>query len=300
MLNPDTLVERSKLRSQVATWRLIVFLGLIIAVAVVFSNKGVGFLTKPYVARIKIDDVISEDQDRLDIIKDIADDKKIKAVIIEVNSPGGTAVGGEELFRALKDLGAKKPTVVVMDSLAASAAYLISVAAERIYAHQGTITGSIGVIMEIPNARDLGEKIGVRMDYIKTSPLKGSPDPFEPRNEQAFAVLHDMMLDFYKFFVATVAKERHIPLADAQKLADGRVFSGQAALQNKLVDQIGNEEDAYNWLVDNKKIAKGLEINEIELSRPKPPLEELLGSIAKNLKMDAFFNRNFGFRGLLL
>ncbi len=304
MLNPDSLVERAKLKSQVTSWRALTFIALIIAAFFMFGGKeglsGIKAIEKPYIARINITDIIYEDQDRLDILKEIAEDDKIKAVIMRINSPGGTAVGGEGLYKAIKKLNEKKPVIAVMDSVAASAAYLISLGAEHVFAQNGTITGSIGVIMEVPNLKDMADKIGLRFDYVKTSPLKGSPTLFEPKNEAAFAVLNEMMMDFYNYFVGVVATERRMEFAEAAKLADGRVFSGKAAVVSNLVDAIGDETDAVEWLGKNKKISKSLEVKEVDLSKPKEPFEQFLGSLSENLGIKDLATKIFNFKGLLL
>ncbi len=302
MLNPDSLVERSKLRSQVSVWRAASFIILILSAILVFaSSNDLKKIKpeKPFIARISVDSIIVEDQERTDILKELAENKSVKAVIMHINSPGGTAVGGEELYKALKELNKKKPVIAVMDSLAASAAYLISLGAEHTFAHNGTITGSIGVIMEIPNVKEAADKLGLKFDYIRTSPIKGSPTMFEPKNEKAFATLDVMMQDFYKYFVATVAQERNFTPEQALALSDGRVFSGIAAVQNRLVDEIGGEPEAIKWLVANKKLDKDIKVEEVKLSKPKKPFEELLGSLSENLGIKALFNR-LNFRGLFL
>ena len=303
MLNPDSLVERSKLKSQVSLWRtgalVILGLGLFIAFA---SSKDFKSIKpeKPFIARVNVEGIIYEDQERLDILKELEEDKNIKAIIMHINSPGGTAVGGETLYNAIKDLNAKKPIVVVMDSLAASAAYLISLGAEHTLAQNGTITGSIGVIMEIPNVKEAADKLGIKFDYIRTSPIKGSPTMFEAKNEKAFANLDDMMHDFYNYFVATVAAERKLDMNKALELSDGRVFSGKGAVDNKLIDGIGGEKEAKKWLVDNESISADLKIEEVKLNKPKKPLEEFLGSLSENFSIKALANKIFNSKGLLL
>jgi protease-4 len=303
MLNPDSLVERSKLRSQVSIWRTVFFIALILFVLITFASKSniEGMKeNKPFVARVNLTDIIFEDQDRLDILKELGEDKEVKAVIMHINSPGGTAVGGEVMYNALKDLNAKKPVVVVMNSLAASAAYLTALGAERVYAQNGTITGSIGVIMEIPNVKALADKIGLKFDYVRTSPIKGSPTLFEDKNEKALATLDSAMQDFYKYFVSVVAEERNLSPEKALALSDGRIFSGKAAVDNNLVDAIGNENDAFKWLVANKKISNDLKIEEVKLYKPKKPFEEFLGSLSENFGLKALTDRIFNFKGLLL
>ena len=186
MLNSDTLIERSKFKKQISFWRALTFLSILgaifvfanIIVAEKFSDEVEGAAGKEFIARINIEGLIMEDAERMERLDYIANNEKIKAVIVNINSPGGTAVGGESLYKKLKELGEKKPVVSVLNSVAASAAYLTAVGTDKIYAHEGTITGSIGVIMEIPNFKEAAEKLGVDFKYIKTSPLKGAPNLF--------------------------------------------------------------------------------------------------------------------------
>jgi protease-4 len=306
MNNPDLLTERLKLKSQVSTWRTITFIILIVSVLAAFGiNKGLDKLKnpnksdEPFIARINLEGIIFEDNERLDIIKELGEDEKVKAVIMHINSPGGSAVGGESVYKALKNLNTKKPVVVVMNSLAASAAYMGSLGTSQIFAQNGTITGSIGVVMEIPNLKEVADKLGVKFEYIKTSPLKGSPSLFEPRNEEAIKSLDVMMQDFYQYFIEIVAKERNIPLNTAKKLADGRVFSGKAALDNKLVDAIGGEIEAKEWLVKNEGLDSKLEVYEVKLYKPKSKFEEFLGSLSENLGIESLTGKIFNFKGLL-
>lgn len=302
MINPDTLVERARLKSQVTLWRALTFVVLIVMVFALIGGEALKAVKpeKPYIARISVDNIIFEDQERTDILKEIENDDKIKAVILRINSPGGSGVGGEELYKQLKQLNSKKPVVTVMDSVAASAGYLIALGTARTFAHNGTITGSIGVIMQIPNVKDLADKVGFRMDSVKTSPLKAAPDIFEPKNEQAMAVLKDMMQDFYKYFVSIVAAERKLPYERALELADGRVYSGKQAVEYKLVDEIGGEAEAINWLVKNKGISADIKVEEVKLHKPKEPFEEFLGSLSENFSIKALTDKIFNLKGLLL
>lgn len=310
MFNPDLIIERNKLKKQISSWRMFAFLALILLVIAVVgdSKMGINPISQDYIARIKIDGIIYENNTRDEIIKEIAEDNNIKAVILEVNSPGGTAVGGETLYKAIKKLNDKKPVITVMHSLAASAGYLITLGSERIYAHNGTITGSIGVIMEIPNLKNLADKVGVKFDYVRTSPIKGSPTLFEEKNEAALKVLDEMMNDFFVYFKAVVAEERKLDKPTIDRLADGRIFSGVSAKKNRLIDDIGGEEEAVNWLKKNKKISKNLEVKDVKLYRNEDRLEEFLGGASESLSspfninssIDAIYNRLLKGFGLML
>lgn len=303
MLNPDYLLERSQLKKQTSFWRFLFFAGLIIAVFLAFAgkvNKGpLSKVSSPSIARIKIEGIILENSDKAEILKDIAKNENIKAVIVHINSPGGTAVGGEVLYNSIKEISKEKPVVAVMSSMATSAAYLAALGTERIFARNGTITGSIGVIAEIPNLKEAGDNIGLKFNYVKTSPLKGSPNLFEETNEEAIAVLRDTMEDFYDYFVDVVATERNITRVKALKLADGRIFSARAAIKNKLIDEIGGESDAKSWLVNSKNISKQLEIKDVSLRKPQTPLQELLQSVTKSFDIRSI-SEKYEFKGLSL
>jgi protease-4 len=292
MLNSDIILERQSLKKKVSFWRTLAFVIIAIILVSIATEFGSGKVNTAsafggYIARIEIDGEIDRDKDRDEAIKDIIEDDKVKAVIIHVNSPGGTAVGGEDLYKRIKELSGKKPVVVVMGSMATSAAYLISVGADRIYAHNGTITGSIGVILQMPNVKDLMDKVGIKFDYIRTSPLKGAPNPFELKNDQANAILETMIKDFYNYFVKIVATERKLKFDDVKALADGRIYSAEEAKKNKLIDDIGGEDEAVNWLVENKSISKDTPVVDVKLTKPESPLKEYIKTITDLPKFSA-------------
>lgn len=310
MLNPDFLIERSHLKKQASFWRGLFFVIIVISFAYFFSGSRLGkeiedvsSVSSSMIARIEVSGVIYEDSDRDAILQEIADNDNIKAVILEINSPGGTAVGGESLYNSIKAISEKKPVVAVMKSLAASAAYLISLGCDRVYAHHGTITGSIGVIAEIPNIKKTLDKVGVEVHYVKTSPLKGSPTLFEEKNEAALAVLKDTMEDFYDYFVDVTAENRHLPRDKVVELADGRIYSAKKAVKFKLIDAIGTENDALKWLQTKKNIDMKLKVKDVSLEKKKPAIDELFGSVAKNMSKIFDFNsisEKYYFQGLKL
>jgi protease IV len=288
MINSDTIIERKYLRKKLTFWRTITIAVIAIGLLSMGSKLGAGKIAgfgAPYIARITIDDVIDRNTEREEILRELAADKNVSAVILTLNSPGGSAVGGETLYKAIKELNTKKPVVTVMDSIATSAAYLAPLGTRQIFAQQGTITGSIGVIMQMPNVKELTDKWGIKFDFVKTSPLKGSPIPFEDRNPEALAVLDRMVQDFYKYFIAIVAIERKLPPEEVLKLANGSVYSGAEAQRLKLVDQIGGEPEAKNWLIENEKLAKDIKVEDYDLSRPETPFQNFAGAISglKNL-----------------
>lgn len=270
-LSADTLLDRMYLKSQITRWRILAVVFAVLAIVALFSqkNNATSALGKPYIARITFDSLILEDRDMYDLIDEVADDKRVKGVVVWLDTPGGSAVAGEETYLKLKALAKKKPVVAVMRSVAASAGYMIALGTDQIFAREGTITGSIGVIIEAAEVTDLASKLGVKPIIVKSSALKSTLSPFEKATPESLAVVQSLIDDFYNRFVDMVADARKLPRADVLKMADGRVYSGKRAAELKLVDAIGGEAEAVKWMEDNRKLPKDLEILD---ESPKPPL----------------------------
>jgi protease-4 len=169
-------------------------------------------------------------------------------VVIRINSPGGTTTGSEELFRGIRDLADKKPLVAFVDGTAASGAYIAALASDHIVARETALVGSIGVLFQYPDASKLLDTIGVRVEEVKSAPLKAEPSPFKPTSPEARAALQDVVNDTYGWFKGLVADRRRMSQAELDAVASGRVFSGRQSVTLKLVDQIGAERDAVRWL----------------------------------------------------
>jgi len=188
-LDTDKLMERRRQRRQATLWKVVAaifataFLAVLVARTVgqdvgIGSGMGSGGLFDgARIARVDISGVIVEDRYRDELLQDLKDDDKVKAIIVKINSPGGTVVGGENLYLGLRDVAGEKPVVAVMGSTATSAAYMTAIGTDRIFARQGTLTGSIGVIMQTADMTKLLEKIGVKPEIIKSGLLKAQPNP---------------------------------------------------------------------------------------------------------------------------
>lgn len=263
------------------------------------SIKGEGAFSEKkgddYIGKIEISGVISEDDYRDKVLTKLQKDEHLKALIVSVNSPGGTTVGGEDIYYQLKDiLAAGKPVVVVMKTLATSAGYLVALGGEHIIARNGTITGSIGVLVQAAEFTDLAEKLGVKFETFKSSPLKAAPSPFEKTTPEVAAVTNAAVLDFYDFFVQIVAKERKFDIEKAKSLADGRIYTGSQALKLGLIDEIGGQKEAIEWL-KNKGLDARLDVQDISVEEPQNPLHQLIfGDIQKTQILG-----RFGLNGLL-
>jgi protease-4 len=187
-------------------------------------------------------------------------------VIVHINSPGGTTAGSEQLYDALVRLKAKKPLVVVVDGLAASGGYITAIAADHIVAQQTSLVGSIGVLFQFPNFTELMKTVGVKVEEVKSSPLKAAPNGFEPTSPEARAALDALVKDTYAWFRGLVKERRGMDDALLEKVADGRVFTGRQAVDLKLIDQLGDEKTAVAWLVANKNVKSNLPVRDFKLS----------------------------------
>ena len=212
------------------------------------------------VARITIDGTITTNAERQKMFEDLIEDDKVKAVIVAINSPGGTTAGGEELYESLRRLAAVKPTVSVINELGASAAYMTAIGTDRIFARRLSIVGSIGVLYQHVNAGKLLDTIGIDLDKVASGPLKAEPDYDEPLEGAPRQSLMELVQDSFVWFVDIVAERRGIERPTALALADGRIVTGRVALENKLIDELGGEFEARKWLESDKQIDPKLEV----------------------------------------
>jgi protease-4 len=215
------------------------------------------------IARVHIEGIIIRDEARSQALSSLAKDDDIRAVIVHIDSPGGSVVGGEDLYNSLRGISEHKPVAAIMGTVATSAAYMAGIAADQVWAREGTVTGSIGVILQSANITDLLERIGVEPVTIKSSELKGTPSPFEPLTKEARAATQDVIQDLYEFFVGIVIDRRPIESGAARELADGRIFSGRQAVDHGLIDAIGGEKEAVSWMVRKRDIPAELPIETI-------------------------------------
>jgi len=280
-INADTLIDRLYLKSQITKWRILaIIFGVIALVSFTHRATGNSPISGDYVARLSIDGIISDDREVYDLMDDLAGNPRAKAVIVWLDTPGGSAVGGEEMYLHLRKLAQKKPVVAVMRSITASAGYLTALGADYIIAREGTITGSIGVIIETAEITELAQKIGIKPIIVKSAPLKGMPSLIEKDTPESDRVIQQVVNDFYAYFVDLVEQRRHLPHDKALALADGRVVSGRRALEDKLVDTLGGEEDAMDWLVKQRHLRKDLDIRDVKVKKENGLLDELSQSLA--------------------
>ena len=286
------IADRRQLRRKLGFWRLVaIALVLCAGIAVYLYSSGgqAGAFARPHVARIDISGIIQDDRELVERLDRIAENDAVKALVVTISSPGGTTYGGEVLFKAIRKVAAKKPVVSNVRTLAASAGYMIALAGDRIIAGDTSITGSIGVLFQYPQIKDLMDKVGVSLEEIKSSPLKAEPSPFHPPSEEAKAVIQAMIDDSFNWFVDLVADRRNLPRGEALALADGRIFTGRQALGLKLIDELGGDDEIRAFL-EKRDVGKQLPV--IDWEAPSNSLPFGLGSAAaawvKSLGYEAF------------
>jgi len=267
-LDADLIVDRRRMRRKLTFWRVIAIGVIVLAVAAVgmLSSNRLGLTgVRPYIARVTITGLIRGDQDRVQALDRLSRATLARAVIVHVDSPGGTTAGSEQLFDSLSRLRDKKPLVIVVDSLAASGGYITAIAGDHIVAQQTSLVGSIGVLFQYPNFADLLEKIGVKVEAVKSSPLKAAPSGFEPTSPEAKAALESIIKDSYGWFKDLVQSRRHLNDTELQTVVDGRVFTGHQAIGLKLIDELGDEKAALAWLAKEKNVDAKLPVRDYEL-----------------------------------
>lgn len=260
----DVMIDRRRMRRKVTFWRAAFLILALVALLFVGIFKGLfSGMNSPHIAKVKIDGLITLDDELLRRLSSIAANPSVEGVIIEVNSPGGTTVGGETIFNAVRKIADKKPVVSSTGNLSASAGYMISSAADHIVAYETSMVGSIGVLFQYPDISVLLDKIGVKVETIKSTPLKAEPNFFSPASEEAKSMIRSMIMDTYDWFVDLVQERRGFTKQEALALANGAVFTGRQALKNGLIDELGGEAEARKWLI-SRGVSSDLPIIEWE------------------------------------
>ena len=264
-LETDLLLDRRRLKRRLFFWRSFAVLAVLAAVLVALRGEHVGF-GRSHVARLTVSGIISDDRKLDEAVTKLADNVNVKALIVAIDSPGGSVAGGEGLHDAIARVAEKKPVVAVMGGVAASAGYMIAVPAARIFAREATLTGSIGVLLETGEVSGLLKSIGVNAEAITSGPLKDQPSFTKPLSPQGRDVLQGLVMDMYDQFVGMVVSGRHMDDARVRELADGRAYTGRQALKLGLVDAIGGEQDARLWLAQQKSISADLPVDDVSTS----------------------------------
>ncbi|MCO5064071.1 MAG: signal peptide peptidase SppA [Rhizobiaceae bacterium] len=274
-LPAENWIERRQLRRKLTFWRVAALLIAAVALGTAVYVSGVerGGSAADHIAKVRIEGTITEDEDLIKRLEDVRKSAAVKGVILSIDSPGGTTAGGEAIFDEVRRVASEKPVVAQVGTLAASAGYLIASAADHIVARQTSIVGSIGVLIQYPDVTGLMDKLGIKMEEVKSSPLKAEPSPFNPTTDEERAAIRSMIMDSYDWFVGLVDERRPLTRQEANQIADGKVYTGRQALNLKLVDALGGEDQAVSWL-KTKGVADGLEV--VEWKAPRTGLAAYL------------------------
>ncbi len=264
-IDAEAIADRRRLRRKLSFWRIAGFSGLIAAIAAIgyasADRMGYGGVQQQ-IARISIDGVITGNQRMADLMQRVGDSSLVSGVVISINSPGGTTTGSEELYRNIRRLAEKKPVVTFVDGTAASGGYITAIASDYIVARETSLVGSIGVLFQYPDLSGLLGNVGVKVEAIKSGPLKAEPNPFTPTSPEARAATQLVVNDTFDWFKALVRERRRLNESELNEASTGQVFSGRQGVPLKLVDKLGGERDAVAWLEAEKGVAKDLPIRD--------------------------------------
>lgn len=278
-LDIDAMLDRRRLKRRLSLWRATAVIAVVALVAVAVGRFG-GLGLEPHVARLDVVGVIVDDRERLEAIEELVDDDNAKALIVRIDSPGGTTTGGESLYYALRRVAEEKPVVAVIGTLGASGGYMAALAADHIVARETSITGSIGVILQTAEISGLLEKLGVTTEAIKSGPLKATPSLFEPLSDESRAATQAVVDDTHSWFVALVAERRELEQATAEGLSDGRIYTGRQALEKNLIDALGGEREAREWLAETREVSKRLPVVEVKYGEEEGLIAKFFSSLA--------------------
>lgn len=278
----DQEKERRRKWRRSAFWKgffvALAVLAVLLAVASRTTGDPAGRFGRSQIARYQIDGVIADDADRDRMLAEIAGDAGVRALILRINSPGGTTAGSEALFDSIRRIAASKPVVAQLTEVAASGGYIAAIAADHIVARGNTLTGSIGVIMEYPDFTQVMSRLGIGLETVRSSELKAEPSPFRPTNPEARARDEAMVQEGFRWFRDLVGERRGLAGDALDGVATGAVFSGRVALDARLVDEIGGEPEAIAWLESRDPSLTGLPVRDWEVESGGGWLRGLVGA----------------------
>jgi len=215
-------------------------------------------------------------------------DNSIKAIILRINSPGGAVAPTQEIYREIRKTIKQKKVIASIGSIGASGGYYIASAANKIVADPGTITGSIGVIMNFVQIKKLLQRLGIKLEALKSGEFKDIGAPYREMTDKERQLIINMLLEVKEQFVKAVAQGRHLPIKKVEKIADGRILLGSQAKRLGLVDKLGNFQDAVNLAKELAHIKGG-----VKLVYPRSYSLSLFGRLVNNIARNILFELSF-------
>ena len=280
----DGIVARRRLRRWLAFWRvsaLVVGAALVLAVVAVVTDFD-PIADRPHILRVTVSGIVFDDPSIIGGLEQAAEDDATRALLVIIDTPGGTTTGGESIYRELRRISENgTPVVAVIRTVGASAGYMVALAADRIYALETSITGSIGVLLETAEVSKLLDRLGVSAETFRSAPLKGQPSLFQPLDERTRVATQSLIDDVYDWFLEVFAERRGLPVETARGLADGRAYTGRQALSLNLIDSIGGEREALAWLVETQGIPGDTPVIDLERDDNPETFFDLVTGLAK-------------------
>ncbi len=275
-IDADQITDRRRLKRRLSLWRIAAIVAIAVALIATSLQSGL-FPPSEQIARIRLEGVIADDHALIDLLHKVRDDKSVKAVILYINSPGGTASGAEAIYENVRSIAAKKPVVAVLGTVAASGGYIAALSADHIVARGNTITGSIGVIFQWTQLKELMGKLGIEMREVKSAPLKAEPNPFTDTSPEALKATEALIQSSYRWFLGLVQERRGFDEATTRKLGDGRVYTGFQAVENGLIDEVGGEQTALTWLRKERQVSDRLPVRDWTPAEDEFGITDLVG-----------------------
>jgi protease-4 len=280
-LETDLLIDRRRLKRRLFFWRVLAIAAVLACIAAVIRPR----LPHDHVARLAVSGVITDTSRQIAALDAMARDASAKALIVEIDSPGGGVHASAALRDAIARVAATKPVVAVMGATAASGGLMVAMGAPHVIAAPTTLTGSIGVILETMEVSGLLARVGVTAEAITSGPLKDQPSFTHPLSDAGRAELHGVVGDMFDQFVTLVATARHMDKGKVLALADGRVFTGRQALAAGLVDELGDDATARRWLASHSGIPQALPLRPLRtVSQTESVLAAVLTPLRDSLK----------------
>lgn len=285
-LDTDLLIDRRRLKRRLALWRALAVLAAIaaLAVGIRMATPGGNLPGQAHVARLTVAGTITDDRRVVEAIDRAGRDASVRALILAINSPGGSMAGGEALYQAISRFAETRPVVAVMGGTGASAAYMIAMPTHRVLARESTVTGSIGVLIQTFDTSELLARAGVRPEALTSGPLKNQPSLFQPMTPEGRAAIQHVIDDLHGQFVGMVARGRRMDEARVRELATGRIYTGREALTLGLIDAIGGEREARAWLAAEREVPESLPVRDLSTrSATERLLQQTLGMLINSL-----------------
>jgi protease IV len=279
VLERDFYEERRRRWRRGAFWRgFFVALLLVLIVSITSIVERIREAGRQ-VARVDISGIITEDVRLEAMLREIAERDSVQAVILRVNSPGGTTAGSEALYDAVRAIAAEKPVVAVLGEVAASGGYVAAISADHIVSRGNTLTGSIGVIMEYPDVTELLDRWGIDVETFRSSTLKAEPAPYRPISPEGRELNEALVAESFGWFRDLVGARRGLEGAELDRVANGAVFTGRVALEAGLVDTLGGEREALDWLESQREGLGDLPVRTWEVERDEPLVTRFLHAV---------------------